>query len=59
MTRTHLTCGYHYEYECRTDNLCWGSMLIGTYSTHDMAMCAGHNAGKGAFKVKRIRVKNN
>lgn len=58
MTSTRPTGGYHYEYECRTDNLCWGSILIGRYKTRSMANYAGYHANKGVFKVKRVRVTN-
>lgn len=47
---------YRYVYECRTDNLCWGSIRIGIYATRDEAQSAGVNAGKGCFTVRKIRV---
>lgn len=49
---------YHYEYECRTNNLCYGSVRIGIFPTRSLAMSAGVNAHKGCFSVRRIRVPN-
>lgn len=52
-------CGaYHYEWLCRCDNLAYGGMKIGTYSTRSEAYAAGQWAGKGCFIVKRVRVNN-
>lgn len=53
-----MKTSYHYEYECRTDNLCYGSLLIGRYRTASEARTAGWSAGKGCFSVRRIRVNN-
>lgn len=49
---------FHYEYECRTDNLCWGGLLIGRFPTRQAATRAGHLANKGCFKVSKVRVYN-
>ena len=53
-----MKSNYHYEYECRTDNLCYGCILIGTYPTRNLAVSAGVNARKGCFSVRRVRVPN-
>lgn len=49
---------YHYEYECRTNNLCYGGLLIGRYNTPSEARFAGNMANKGVFDVKKVRVYN-
>ena len=53
-----MKSNYHYEYECRTDNLCYGGILIGRFRSESEARSAGLNAGKGCFRVRRVRVNN-
>lgn len=47
---------YHYEYEVRCNNLCWGGLLIGHAKRYEDAYTMGAQSGKGAFIVRRVRV---
>lgn len=52
------TSKYHYEYEVRCDNLCWGGLFIGRARTQSHARYLGENANKGCYSIRRIRVYN-
>ena len=47
---------YHYEYEVRTNNLCWGSLKIGVFRLRSDAICAGESSNRGVYTIKKIRV---
>ena len=47
---------YHYEYFAYTDNLNYGRMLIGRFSTLWLAQYAAQNGNRGAWRVERRRV---
>ena len=47
---------YFYEYVVYTNNLCYGRVLIGRFSSRALAEYAGRTANRGAFDIERRRV---
>lgn len=47
---------YHYEYEVRTCNLCWGSLFLGRFRSYAEANACGMCANKGVFNIRKVRV---
>lgn len=47
---------YHYEYFAYTDNLCYGHMLIGQFSSMGIAEFYANLANKGCYVIEKHRV---